>query len=33
MKKLDWTDVAVLVAMVLTGLCIWITVRVTSGMF
>ena len=33
MKRIDWTDVAVLVAIVLTGICVWITITVTKGMF
>ena len=31
--KTDWTDIAVIVAVILTALVVWVTIRVTGGMF
>lgn len=31
--KADWTDIAVIVAVILTALVVWVTIRVTGGMF
>lgn len=31
--KADWTDIAVILAVILTALVVWVTIRVTGGMF
>ena len=33
MKRLDITDVLVVIAIILTALVVWVTVKITGGMF